>query len=139
MPLDVRKYLFDIQEACRLLELFTAGKAFTDYSSDPLLRSGVERQFEIIGEALNQMLKLGKELAGRISDCQRIIALRNRLIHGYAIVSNQIVWDIIETKLPILAKEIAALVSERIEPKVSKGEKVRRRQKKGIRQRKKRK
>jgi uncharacterized protein with HEPN domain len=97
MQLDVRQCLFDIQQGCHLLGVFTAGKTFTDYSSDPLLRSAIERQFEIIGEALNQMLKLEKQLISRVSDCQRIIAFRNRLIPGYVIVSNQMLWDIIET------------------------------------------
>ena len=54
LPLEVRKYLFDIAEACDLLTQFTAGKTFTDYSADALLRSAVERQFEVVGEALNQ-------------------------------------------------------------------------------------
>jgi len=50
--LDIRKYIFDINEACELLLQFTAGKTFSDYSTDPMLRSAVERQFEIIEEAL---------------------------------------------------------------------------------------
>jgi uncharacterized protein with HEPN domain len=67
-PLEVREYLFDIQEACDLLERFAAGKSFDDYRADPLLRSAVERQFEIIGEALRQAIKLDLDLAARITD-----------------------------------------------------------------------
>jgi uncharacterized protein with HEPN domain len=58
LPLEVRKYLFDIAQACGLLTQFTYGKTFTDYSTDALLRSAVERQFEVMGEALNQALRL---------------------------------------------------------------------------------
>jgi len=85
--LDIRKYLFDINEACESLIQFTAGKTFSDYSTDPMLRSAVERQFEIIGEALAQVLRLDPSLRSRISDTGRIIAFRNRLIHGYSSVA----------------------------------------------------
>ncbi len=60
MRREVLKYLFDIKEACGLLTDFTDGKAFSDYMSDPLLRSAVERQFEIIGEALKQAIELDR-------------------------------------------------------------------------------
>ena len=110
--LDIRKYLFDINEACELLIQFTAGKTFSDYSTDPMLRSAVERQFEIIGEALAQVLRLDPSLRSRISDTGRIIAFRNRLIHGYSSVADDIVWGILEANLPSLRKEVATLMKE---------------------------
>ncbi len=55
-PRDVRKYLFDMAEACRLIDEFIAGRSFDDYQADAMLRSAVERQLEIVGEALNQAL-----------------------------------------------------------------------------------
>lgn len=85
---DTLKYLFDVAEACRLLAQFTSGKTLADYESDALLRSAVERQFEIIGEALRLAIREEPDLAGRISGSSRIIAFRNRLIHGYASVLN---------------------------------------------------
>ena len=110
--LDIRKYLFDINEASELLIQFTAGKTFPDYSADPMLRSAVERQFEIIGEALAQLLRLDPSLRSRISDAGRIIAFRNRLIHGYSSVADDVVWGILEANLPSLRKEVAALMKE---------------------------
>ncbi|MFH0810944.1 MAG: HepT-like ribonuclease domain-containing protein [Pseudomonadota bacterium] len=84
---DPNKYLFDIAEAVVLLRQFTAGKTFGDYQDNPLLRSAVERQFEIVGEALNQLGRFNPELLSRISDARRIIAFRNVLVHAYASIS----------------------------------------------------
>lgn len=113
MPrLEVRKYLFDIQQACDLLHQFTKGKSFADYSADPLLRSAVERQFEIVGEALNQLLRLEPTVASRISDSRRIIAFRNRLIHGYDSLADEVVWGVVETNLPTLRREVGTLLEE---------------------------
>lgn len=110
--LDIRKYLFDINESCELLLQFTVGKTFSDYSTAPMLRSAVERQFEIIGEALGQALHLDPSLSSRISNTGRIIAFRNRLIHGYASIADEIVWGILEANLPTLQKEVATLMRE---------------------------
>ncbi len=114
MRLEVQKYLFDIQEACQLLTEFTAGKTFEDYVSNAMLRSAVERQFEIVGEALNQMLKLEPDLAASITDCRRIVDFRNLLIHAYTKVSNQVVWGIVESNLPVLYREISQLLEESV-------------------------
>jgi uncharacterized protein with HEPN domain len=110
--LEIQKYLFDINEACELLIQFTAGKTFSDYSANPMLRSAVERQFEIIGEALAHLLRLDPSLRSRISDTGRIIAFRNRLIHGYSSVADDVVWGILEANLPSFRKEVAALMKE---------------------------
>ena len=77
-----------------------------------MLRAAVERQFEIIGEALAQLLKLDEKLAERLSDHRRIIAFRNILIHGYADVDDRLVWDVATTKLSVLRREVDALLSE---------------------------
>ena len=112
LPLEVRKYLYDIRCACELLHEFTAGKTVADYASHTMLRAAVERQFEIIGEDLNQMFKRDVSLALCISDHQRIIAFRNRLIHGYADIDYEVVWGVLEANLPTLRHEVEALLSE---------------------------
>ena len=109
-PPEIRKYLFDIWQACELLAQFSSGKTLNDYQGDALLRSAIERQFEIVGEALNQAVKLDPELANQVSDSGRIIAFRNRLIHAYAAVSNEVVWGIVEAYLPKLRVEIQRLL-----------------------------
>ena len=112
LPLEARKYLYDIREACELIMEFAEGKTLEDYTSDPMLRSAVERQFEIIGEALSQMTRLDTDLTASITDYRRIVSFRNRLIHGYANISDNIVWGILESNLPRLREEVAALLAE---------------------------
>ena len=80
-----------------------------------MLQSGVERQFEIIGEALGQLAKVDQQLATQITDYQKIVSFRNVLIHGYADVDDELVWDIVETRLPLLREEIGRLIGGRLD------------------------
>jgi uncharacterized protein with HEPN domain len=109
---DPRAFLYDISVACALIGEFTSGVDLETYSGNALIRSAVERQFEIIGEALNRLHQSEPELAGRVTDISRIIAFRNRLIHGYATVSDEVVWGVIEGSLPLLEDEVAGLLRE---------------------------
>jgi len=74
-----------------------------------MLRSVVERQLEIVGEALAQLAKIDP-LTSRIGEYQRIIAFRNILIHGYAEIDHRIVWSVLETKLPLVRQQAEALL-----------------------------
>ena len=112
MEVEVKKYLYDIQQAAQRVTKFTAGKTFDDYEQDAMLRAAVERQFEIIGEALAQLAKLDQTIVARISEHSRVVAFRNLLIHGYADVDDRLVWDIVQTKLPVLSREVEALLKE---------------------------
>jgi len=112
MQLEAKKYLYDIQQAAARIADFTDGKQFEDYHSNAMLRAAVERQFEIIGEALSQLARLDEAITEQISDHRRIIAFRNILIHGYADVDDRLVWDVVQGKLPALRREIEALLSE---------------------------
>ena len=113
LPHETKKYLFDIAEACDLIAQFSAGKTFADYQNDPLLRSAVERQFEIVGEALSQAVQHDAKVAELISNSSRIISFRNRLIHGYATISDNVVWGVLETNLPLLTREVKALLENK--------------------------
>ena len=110
MQLEARKYLYDIQKAAGLLEEFVTDKTFADYQRDAMLRAAVERKFEIIGEAMTQLAEVDKAVAAQISEYQRIIAFRNVLIHEYADVDDKLVWDVVETNLPTLVREVDALL-----------------------------
>lgn len=103
---DIRKYLYDVLAACELIHKFTAGKSFDEYCQDDLLRSAVERQFEIVGEALNAALRFAPEVESRISHTRRIIGFRNRLAHAYASIADEVVWGVLEDHLPRLIEEV---------------------------------
>ena len=110
MQLETKKHLEDIKQAAERIRLFTEGKSWEDYSEDELLRAGVERQFEIIGEALNKLNRIDPDTASSVSNYKRIIAFRNILIHGYALVDDRVVWDVVQENLPILQREIETLL-----------------------------
>jgi uncharacterized protein with HEPN domain len=112
MQLEARKYLYDIQAAAALAAQFTNEKEFADYQGDPMLRLAVERAFSIIGEALLQLSRLDAALAARVTGLRKIIAFRNILVHAYAQIDDRIVWGIVESELPVLVGEIAALMDE---------------------------
>ena len=101
-----------MQEACALILEFTQGVSFEEYCNDRKLQSAVERQFEITGEALNQLYKIDPKLASRIPEYSKIIAFRNILIHSYSTISNEIVWGIVESKLQSLLDTIKQFISE---------------------------
>lgn len=112
MRLESRKYLEDMARAARSLRRFTADRTLADYRDDELLRAGVERWFEIIGEAMAQLARVDEPTAARIDGFQRIIAFRNVLIHGYAEIDHRLVWDVLQTNLPVLEAQIGDLLDE---------------------------
>jgi uncharacterized protein with HEPN domain len=101
-----------MQEAANAIAEFTASMDAEAYVANKIVRAAVERQFEIIGEALNQLAKRDASLASRVPDFRDIIAFRNLLIHGYAVINHDEVWDAVQTSLPTLRKAIAALLDE---------------------------
>ena len=109
MKLEIKKYLFDIQESIHSIDQFLDNKRdFNLYLSDKMLRRAVEREFEIIGEAMGRIEKLDPTL--QISSKKQIINMRNRVIHGYDKIDDEIIWGTIVRHLPVLKEEIGKIL-----------------------------
>lgn len=104
------KLLEDIRDAAAFILEVAQGKSLDSYSGDRLLRQAVERNFEIIGEALKRLAVLDPATAERIGDHRQIIAFRNVLIHGYDLVDHSLVWSSIVTHVPKLLHEVEQLL-----------------------------
>ncbi len=112
MENEVLKHLVDIKEAASAIRQFVSGKSREDYHRDELLRSGVERKFEIIGEALNRIKAIVPSVLEKIRQHRSIISFRNILIHGYDSIDNRIVWGIVEEDLDNLMEDVIRLMGE---------------------------
>ncbi len=110
MPRDLRAYLWDIQQASDEILLFTLNKTFEDYENERILQAAVEREFEIIGEALTQIAHLFPLDVVRITHYKRFIGFRNILIHRYSTIADEIVWGTIELDLPTLKSQVILLM-----------------------------
>lgn len=107
---EAKAFLYDMAHACELLGQFSAGKTYSDYASDPLLRSAIERQLIIVGEALLQAVRLDPSLTDRISDTRKIINFRNVMVHGYAVVQHETVWGVLQRHIATLHREVKRLL-----------------------------
>jgi len=106
------KLLFDVLDSGQSIQQWCVGRTFADYESDRLFRRAVEREFEIIGEALNPLRLADPETAARITDLARIVGFRNRIIHGYDSIDDAAVWGILASYLPQLLLEVADLLGD---------------------------
>jgi uncharacterized protein with HEPN domain len=109
MQHDMAKYLLDIHTAAKDVQQFVVGVSFDEYHVDRLIKAAVERKFEIIGEAMNRLAGTSPDAVGQIREFEKIIAFRNLVIHGYDVVSDPLVWDVIHNKLPLLVEDIEEL------------------------------
>ena len=105
MPRDVRAYLTDVIEACDAITAAVQSLDLQKHSGDRLVRSSVEREFIIIGEALIALSRNAGDIFASISQARRIVDFRNQLTHAYPTVDDTIVWAIIERDVPVLRRE----------------------------------
>jgi uncharacterized protein with HEPN domain len=110
MRRDPRALLADALSSADAIHRFLTDRQLQDYVEDEMLRSAVERQFEIFGEALAQLRKTDPALARRVQDAEKAIGLRNVLIHGYAKVDHQIVWEAATRHLPTIRVTIESVL-----------------------------
>ncbi len=109
MKSEILKYFHDILGSIDSIDSFLGEQRdLNKYLEDKMLRRAVEREIEIIGEAMNRILHIDPQI--EISSARRIIGMRNRVIHGYDDIDNEIVWGTIQRHLPILKREIQKLM-----------------------------
>lgn len=104
------KLLEDIRRAAAFVQGDTQGVTLQAFQDNRVLRQAVERNFEIIGEAVRRLEKDDPDTAARITNHRRIIAFRNVLIHGYDIIDPAIVWSAITDDLAPLLRDVEALL-----------------------------
>ena len=107
---EIRKLLLDIKEAAEAIFDYLGEKRdFSLYERNKMLQRAVEREFEIIGEAINKLLKIDPDFP--VKNARRIVDLRNLVIHGYDKVDHAIIWGIISRDLPELKNEVTNLLT----------------------------
>ena len=112
MRRDPRAFLWDALAAAEAIQTFVQGHDGQGYATDELLHSAVERKFEIIGEALGQLSKVDGALAARVPRLAQIVAFRNVLIHGYAAVTHDTVWTVVQDALPELVATLRRMLED---------------------------
>ena len=112
MRLEAKKLVLDMLQAAELISEFTKERTWEQYATDRYFRSAVERQFEIVGEALTAMLRIDVATGSKITDYRKIVSFRNVLIHGYSKVNDAVAWQIVQKDLPVLLTELRTLAAE---------------------------
>lgn len=107
---EVLADLHDVLHAARAVKGFVASHTFESYCANELVRSAVERKFQIIGEALNRINRHDPELLGLIRHYRDIISFRNILVHGYDAIDHRVVWGVIEEDLDDLIEDASRLL-----------------------------
>ena len=98
MKREIKKYLFDINTSIdSIFEYLGGERNFFEYQKNKLLRRGIEREIEIIGEATNRILKIDPEF--NLTNARQIVDTRNWVIHGYDKVDDVVVWGIIAVQI----------------------------------------
>ena len=106
MPSRLPKHLFDALTAVKLARQFSAGLSFDGFVSNVLVRSAIERQLEILGEACQRMVQADADIRQRLPEVGFAVGLRNKIIHGYDRIENAVVYDTLMHDLPALEERL---------------------------------
>jgi uncharacterized protein with HEPN domain len=113
MPLrDPKKYLYDIINCSEFILELTKAKSVEDYKNDRVFRSALERELQIIGEAMLQLDRVSPETVEEISEHRSIIGFRHVLVHGYDSLDPDTVWNVVETKIALLLDQARKLLQQ---------------------------
>jgi len=109
MQREIKKYLFDVESCIENIQTFVGEpKIFASFEQNIMLQQAVERNLEIIGEAVNSILKIDPEI--KITGARRMVDTRNKIIHGYDEIQPVQIWNIIINHLPLLKQEVQTLL-----------------------------
>lgn len=104
----IKQYLFDIEQAIADVKTYvSAVESFEEFENDKLIRRAVERELEIIGEAIGRILKIDPAI--KIPNARKMVSLRNKIIHGYDEVDNVVIYTIAIKHLDVLKVDIEKL------------------------------
>ncbi len=112
MDENIKTWLYDILNAIIEIDSFFEDQPmlFANYQNDVKTKRAVERNIEIIGEAMNRILRLDETIA--ITSSRKLVDVRNIIIHGYDSVSDDIIWGIVIKHLPVLKEEVSNLLKD---------------------------
>lgn len=112
MPRDARAYLADIVDACDAIRVALVDTDLEAYKANRLVRSSVEREFTIIGEAMIVLSRTAPDIFAGITHARRIVDFRNQLTHAYADVNDALVWGTADRDAPVLCSECLAALQK---------------------------
>jgi uncharacterized protein with HEPN domain len=109
---NIKAWLYDILQSINEIDSYYYNKPriFEEYISDIKTKRAIERDLEIIGEAVNRILKKDKNFI--LENAEKIVGTRNRIIHGYDKISDDLIWSILINHLPKLKIEVSGLLNE---------------------------
>ncbi len=109
----IHKWLYDIKIAIEEIDSYfpDSSRNFHHYKDNLMMKRAIERDLEIIGEAINRIIKADPEFLNKITNAKSIIGLHNQVIHSYDNISDENIWSILITHLPQLKLEINLLLN----------------------------